>query len=96
MEHGALAGLVLLAVVVGFVRLCSDVRSELAEAGGEVDGRAPRAPRAPRGGRARSRRSAGAPPDGDGVLAVGERAARGPAAASGARVPRQGGAGTWS
>ena len=64
-EHGALASLVALTVVVGFVRLWTEVRSELAHAD-------------------------------DGVLVAGRRAARGPAAAGGARVPRQGSASTWS
>ena len=93
-EHGALAALVVLTVVVGFVRLWTDVRSELAQADGGVDGSAPR------GGGTRSRRSAAAGPldggDGEGVLVVGRWAARGPAAAGAARVPRQGGPSTWS
>ncbi|WP_432519199.1 hypothetical protein [Kineococcus sp. SYSU DK006] len=89
MEHGALAALVVLTVVVGFVRLWSDVRSELSRSDGGADGSVPR------GGGTRSGRPATADPldggDGEGVLVVGRRAVRGPAAASGARVPRQGG-----
>ncbi|NAZ78044.1 hypothetical protein GTQ99_21925 [Kineococcus sp. T13] len=41
-EHGTLAGMVVLTLVVGLVRLWIDVRSELARPEGGVDGVVPR------------------------------------------------------